>query len=90
MVDWLGVKHSVSNSGSRRTSFSWVLKHQFPEGGEVIVPTLTWVSDIASVLHTGFSPIFVTDPRTLGIQLSAVLDKVNDNTRNFLHSCAGL
>ena len=43
-------------------------------GGEVIVPTLTWVSDIAAVLHAGFTPVFVDiDPRTLGMDNEQVL-----------------
>ena len=31
----------------------------YPEGGEIIVPPLTWVSDIASILQAGFKPVFV-------------------------------
>ena len=57
---WLGVKYSVFvNSGSSANLLSLsLLKLRFPQGGEVIVPPLTWVSDIASVLQTGFKPIF--------------------------------
>ena len=65
---WLGVKHSVFvNSGASANLLTLaVLKIRQPEGGEVIVPTLTWVSDIAAVLQCGFTPVFVDiDPRTL-------------------------
>ena len=46
---WLGVKHSVFvNSGSSANLLSMtLLKLAHPEGGEIIVPPLTWVSDIA-------------------------------------------
>ena len=57
---WLGVKFSVFvNSGSSANLLSLaLLKQRFPEGGEVIVPPLTWVSDISSVLQLGFTPVF--------------------------------
>ena len=57
---WLGVKYSVFvNSGSSANLLSLaLLKIKFPMGGEVIVPPLTWISDIASVLQAGFKPIF--------------------------------
>ena len=46
------------------------------------MPTLTWVSDIAAVLHAGFKPVFVDiDPRTLGMDNAQVLEKVTPRTR---------
>src|SRR5947209_6402264 len=58
--EWLGVKHSVFvNSGSSANLVTIAaLKHKYGEG-EVIVPTLTWVSDISAVLHCGMKPVFV-------------------------------
>jgi len=58
--DWLGVKHSVFvNSGSSANLISLAtLRNLFGEG-EVIVPPLTWVSDIAAILQNGFTPKFV-------------------------------
>ena len=80
---WLGVKHSVFvHSGSAANLITIAALRQLKGEGEVIVPTLTWVSDIASVLHAGLKPVFVDiDPRTLGMNITQVLDKVNDNTR---------
>jgi len=82
--EWLGVKYSVFvNSGSSANLLTMaVLKTYFPSGGEVIVPTLTWVSDIASVIQNGFSPVFVDiDPFSLAMDPAQVLDKINDSTR---------
>ena len=82
--EWLGVKYSVFvNSGSSANLLTMaVLKTYFPNGGEVIVPTLTWVSDIASVIQNGFSPVFVDiDPFSLAMDPAQVLDKINDRTR---------
>jgi CDP-6-deoxy-D-xylo-4-hexulose-3-dehydrase len=81
---WLGVKHSVFvNSGASANLLSMaVLRIRYPEGGEVIVPPLAWVSDIASVLQNGFVPVFVDiDPRTLSMDPAQVLAKISDNTR---------
>ena len=82
--NWLGTKYSVFvNSGSSANLLSMaVLKILHPEGGEVIVPPLTWVSDIAALIHTGFTPVFAdVDPRTLAMDSSEIMKKVNKNTR---------
>ena len=81
---WLGVKHSVFvNAGASANLLSMaVLKLRHPEGGEVIVPPLTWVSDIATVLQNGFTPVFVDiDPRTLAMDPAQVVAAVTDKTR---------
>jgi CDP-6-deoxy-D-xylo-4-hexulose-3-dehydrase len=81
---WLGVKYSVFvNSGASANLLSMaIMKIRFPEGGEIIVPSLTWISDIASVIQNGFTPIFVDiDPYTLGMKDEDVLSKINNKTR---------
>jgi len=56
------------------------MKH--PEGGEIIVPPLTWISDVASVLHTGFEPVFVDiNPHTLAMDTDQILASITDRTR---------
>jgi CDP-4-dehydro-6-deoxyglucose reductase, E1 len=80
---WLGVKHSVFvNSGSSANLLTLaVLRERFGPG-EIIVPTLTWVSDVAAVLQNGFDPVFVDiDPRTLGMNIEQVIAKLTDRTR---------
>jgi len=81
--NWLGVKHSVFvNSGSSANLITLAALRELRGPGEVIVPTLTWVSDIASVLQNGFSPVFVDiDPRTLGMDNRAVIERLNATTR---------
>jgi CDP-6-deoxy-D-xylo-4-hexulose-3-dehydrase len=81
---WLGVKHSIFvNSGASANLVTMhALRELHGEGGEVIVPTITWVSDIASVLHAGFTPAFVDiDPRTLGMDNDEVLERITSKTR---------
>jgi len=59
-----------------------ILKIRHPEGGEVIVPPLGWVSNIASVMQNGFKPVFADiNPSTLSMDSEKILAKVNDNTR---------
>jgi len=80
---WLGVHHSVLvNSGSSANLLTLSTLREIYGMGEIIVPTLTWVSDIASALQCGFTPVFVDiDRRTLGMDTDQVLDKINGNTR---------
>jgi CDP-6-deoxy-D-xylo-4-hexulose-3-dehydrase len=81
---WLGVKYSVFvNSGASANLLTMaLLKIRHPEGGEVIVPPLTWISDIASVLQNGFKPVFVDiDPRSLAMDPAQVLASITDRTR---------
>ena len=81
---WLGVKYSVFvNSGASANLLSMaVLRIRHPEGGEVIVPPLTWVSDVATVLQNGFTPVFADiDRRTLAMDTDAIIAKINDRTR---------
>lgn len=81
--DWLGVKHSVFvNSGSSANLLTLAALRASTGPGEIIVPTLTWVSDIAAVLHNGFEPVFVDiDARTLGMDNNEVIRKITPRTR---------
>ncbi len=81
--DWVGVRHSVFvNSGSSANLLTMAALRELYGPGEVIVPTITWVSDIASVLHCGMTPVFVDiDPRTLGMDTEHVLERITPRTR---------
>jgi CDP-6-deoxy-D-xylo-4-hexulose-3-dehydrase len=80
---WLGVKYSVFlNSGASANLVTMATLKETAGLGEIIVPTLTWVSDIASVLQTGFKPVFVDiNPRTLGMDTEQVLAKISPRTK---------
>jgi CDP-6-deoxy-D-xylo-4-hexulose-3-dehydrase len=80
---WLGVKYSVFvNSGASANLLSIsVLKILFGTG-EIIVPTLTWISDIASVIQNNFKPIFIDiDPKNLSMNEEILLKKISKKTR---------
>ncbi|MCK4997935.1 MAG: DegT/DnrJ/EryC1/StrS aminotransferase family protein [Anaerohalosphaera sp.] len=79
---WVGVKHSIYvNSGASANLVTMsVIKHLFGSG-EVIVPTLTWVSDIASVIQNGLTPVFVDiNPKNLCMDEDEVISKISDRT----------
>ena len=81
---WLRVKYSVFvNSGSSANQLTMAaLRLRYPEGGEVIVPPLTWSSDIASVLQAGFTPVFIDiDPWHLGMDTRQIIEALNDQTQ---------
>ena len=80
---WLGVKYSTFvNSGSSANFISMlILKNLNKKKKEIIVPSLTWVSDINSVIMSGFKPVFVDiNPKNLSMNLNDVSKKINKNT----------
>jgi len=80
---WLGVRYSVFvNSGSSANLVTMCALRALRGPGKIIVPTLTWVSDIASVLQAGFEPVFVDiDPRTLGMNTKQVISLLDDGVK---------
>ena len=81
--DWLGVRHSVFvNSGSSANLITLAVLKQLHGEGEVIVPPLTWVSDIAACLHNEFEPVFVDiDPCTLGLDAKKTIPALSEKTK---------
>jgi len=80
---WLGVKYSIFvNSGSSANLLSMLALKILKGEGEVIVPTLTWVSDIASVIQNGFKPVFVDiNPKNLCMDEEQIYQKINKKTK---------
>ena len=81
---WLGVKYSVFvNSGASANYLTMlILKILYGPGGEIIVPTLTWNSDINSVIGNGFKPIFSDiDLSNLCISEDEIINKINKKTK---------
>ena len=82
---WLGVRYSTFvNSGSSANFITIsILKaiNKKKERNEIIVPSLTWVSDINSVIMNGYKPVFVDiDLSTLSMSSSEVMKKINKKT----------
>ncbi len=82
---WLGVKYSTFvNSGSSANFITIsILKllNNNKNRNEIIVPTLTWVSDINSVIMNGFKPVFVDiNFSNLSMKIDEILKKINKKT----------
>ena len=82
---WLGVKYSIFvNSGSSANFISISLLkilNKDKTRNEIIVPTLTWVSDINSIIMNGFKPIFVdVNLENLSMNTDHVVKKINKKT----------
>ena len=80
---WLGVKYSVFvNSGSSANLLTLQALKILHGTGEVIVPPLTWISDIASVIQNGFKPVFADiNPRTLCMDENEIFKKISNKTK---------
>jgi len=83
--EWVGTKYSVFvNSGSSANFITIsVLKilNKNKEKNEIIVPSLTWVSDINSVIMNGFKPIFVDiNLSNLSMNVDRVIKKISKKT----------
>ena len=80
--NWLGVKYSIFvNSGSSANLLSIAYLKTIFKKGEIIVPTLTWSSDIASVFHNNFKPVFVDiNLNNLAMSIEEIKKKTNKNT----------
>ena len=79
---WLGVKYSVFvNSGSSANLLTMTALKILYGKGEIILPPLTWVSDINSVIQNNFKPVFVDiNPKNLCMSVEEIVKKVNKNT----------
>ncbi len=80
--NWLGVKYSVFvNSGSSANLLSISILKILKGNGEIIVPSLTWSSDISSVIHNNLKPVFVDiNPNNLCMSERDIISKVNKKT----------
>ena len=81
---WLGVKYSVFvNSGSSANFLTFAaLKIILKKKYEVIVPPLTWISDIVAVIKNNFDAKFVDiNLSTLGLDENEIIKNLNKNTK---------
>ena len=79
---WLGVKYSIFvNSGSSANFLTMAILKILYGKGEIILPSLTWVSDINSVIQNNFKPVFVDiNPKNLCMSEKDIYRKINKKT----------
>jgi len=80
---WLGVKYSVFvNSGSSANLISINIINEIFGSGEVIVPSLTWVSDVISVIKSNMKPVFVDiNLKNLAMNEDEIEKKITNKTK---------
>jgi len=82
--EWLGTKYSVMvGSGAAANYITTAIVRELKgQKGEIIVPPIGWVSDISSVINTGFTPVFVdVDLDTMAISYENIKNAINENTK---------
>lgn len=90
---WLGTKYNLFvNSGASANELTMLAFSYANPGGEIIVPPLTWISDIASVLFAGFDLKFVDiNFENLSFDIDKLKKSINKNTKAiFLTHVLGL
>jgi len=80
---WLGVKHSVFvNSGSSANFMTMAAIRDVYGAGEIIVPAITWSSDIASILTAGHMPVIIdVDLKNLAMSEEKIFESITPNTK---------
>jgi CDP-6-deoxy-D-xylo-4-hexulose-3-dehydrase len=81
--EWVGVKYSLMvNSGASANELTMLaLKYIFGHG-EVIVPPLTWISDMASVIFSGMTPVFCDiNYKNLSFDITKLKQKITRSTK---------
>ena len=82
--DWLGVKYSVMVGSGAASNYitTSIVRELKGQTGEIIVPPIGWVSDISSVINTGFLPVFVdVDLQSMAITAENIEKAINKNTK---------
>ena len=81
--EWLGTKHSVMvNSGASANYISIAMAKEVMGIGEVIVPPLGWVSDLASIAQLGMKPVIVDiDMKNLAITAENIKNAITPDTK---------
>ena len=84
--EWLGVKYSVFvNSGSSANLLAISALKELYGTGEIIVSPFGWVSDIASVIQCGMTPVFADiNPRTLCMDDEKIIERITERTKGVL------
>ena len=80
---WLGTKYNLMvNSGASANELTMLALNYIHGEGEIIVPPLTWISDVSSVLFAGFKPVFVDiNLKNLSFDIDKLKAAITPNTK---------
>ncbi|MFT6699548.1 MAG: perosamine synthetase [Porticoccaceae bacterium] len=81
-ASYVGVKHATTVSNGTVAIHLALLALGIGEGDEVIVPTLTYISSVNTIVYTGAKPVFVDSlQETWQIDPSDVIRKITPKTK---------
>jgi len=80
---WLGTKYNLMvNSGASANELTILALNELYEDGEVILPPLTWISDVSSVIFSKFAPVFCDiNLKNLSFDLEKLKKLITPKTR---------
>jgi CDP-6-deoxy-D-xylo-4-hexulose-3-dehydrase len=81
--NWLGTKYNLMvNSGASANELTMLALNYIHGEGEVILPPLTWISDISSVIFSGFKPVFCDiNLKNFSFDLDKLKEAITPNTK---------
>ena len=81
--EWLGTKYNLMvNSGASANELTMLALRYIYGEGSVIVPPLTWISDISSVLFSGLTPVFCDiNLKNFSFDMDALKKSITPNTK---------
>lgn len=81
--NWLGTKYNLMvNSGASANELTILALNEMYEDGEIIIPPLTWISDVAAVVFSKFTPVFCDINLTnLSFDIEKLKKLINSKTR---------
>jgi CDP-6-deoxy-D-xylo-4-hexulose-3-dehydrase len=81
--EWLGTKYNLMvNSGASANELTMLALNYIYGEGEIIVPPLTWISDISSVIFSGMKPVFCDiNLKNFSFDIEKLKQVITPNTR---------
>ena len=81
--EWLGTKYNLMvNSGASANELTMLALNYIHGNGEIIIPPLTWISDISSVIFSGFKPVFCDiNLKNFSFDIEQLKQSITPNTK---------
>lgn len=81
--EWLGTKYNLMvNSGASANELTMLALNYIHGKGEIIVPPLTWISDISSIIFSGMKPVFCDiNLKNFSFDIEKLKQVITPNTR---------
>jgi CDP-6-deoxy-D-xylo-4-hexulose-3-dehydrase len=81
--EWLGTKYNLMvNSGASANELTMLALNYIHGEGEIIIPPLTWISDISSVIFSGMKPVFCDiNLKNFSFDIEKLKQVITPNTR---------